>query len=234
MTVFYIDESGTGLRQHDTPYFVLAALGLRIDHWSQFDRAVVELKRRLVPWAKPEDFELKGRLLRRGEGFFRSLKWEQRAAAFGWITEALADLPVQIAAVRVHKPRLPATIETEEDLYRLAFWRLLDLVVEVLEPQDIGLLMMDSRSDLHSSVQDRRIIDAYRDWCTRQPAPPFAELPWFGFSHFYGGLQMADFCAYLIDFVSNESGRNASPSSDNELRQLYRRIEPRIRLVEIP
>jgi hypothetical protein len=235
MTVFYIDESGTGLRQPDTPYFVLAALGLSMEHWSDLDRAVVELKGRLVPWAKPEDWELKARDLRRGEGLFRERNWGQRAAAFRSVAEALTSLPVQIAAVRVHKPRLPATIGTEADLYRVAFWRLLDLLVEVLQRHDTGLLMMDSRSDLHSSVQDRRVIDAYRDWCARcQSAPPFAELPWFGFSEFYIGLQMADFCAYMIAFVSNESDRNAPRSGGRELHELYGLIEPKVSIVTLP
>jgi hypothetical protein len=234
MRIFYIDESGTGLRQRDTPYFVLASLGLPADRWSDLDRAVVELKRYLIPWAKPEDFELKGRALRRGEGMFRSLDWRQRATAFRAIAEMLAGLPVGIYAVRIHKPSLPLTITTEADLYRLAFWKLLDVVHRELR-EETGLIILDSRSDLHSSIQDRRVIDAYRDWCTsRCPTPAFFELPLFGFSEFYSGLQMADFCAYLIDFNSNEDAAHGHRFGAAELQQAFRLLAGKLRIAEIP
>ena len=98
-----------------------------------------------------------------------------------------------------------------------------------------GLLMMDSRSDLHSSVQDRRVSDAYRDWCaSRHSAPAFAELPWFGFSEFYSGLQTADFCAYLIDFISNELDQGPGRFGGRELQGACECLVPRLSMVDIP
>ena len=73
----------------------------------------------------------------------------------------------------------------------------------MLETCDDGFLLIDSRSDLHSSVQDRCLVDAYRHWA-RDHNSRFIELPWFGFSAFYSSLQFADVCGYLLDFEQNE------------------------------
>ena len=113
--------------------------------------------------------------------------------------------------------------------------------VETLEAIDIqlermhdsGMLMVDMRSDMHSSVQDRRLIDAYRDWVgSRMGLTRLIELPWFGFSAFYAGLQLADFTAYLVDFVSNESIR---VTRDQPVHDVYRRlIVEKVSLIRIP
>nr|VFJ74496.1 MAG: hypothetical protein BECKFW1821C_GA0114237_10636 [Candidatus Kentron sp. FW] len=95
-------------------------------------------------------------------------------------------------------------ISSEEEAYRITFSRLLNMLHEfLLEIGDDGLLLIDSRSDLHSSVQDRRLVDVYRHWA-REHDTRFIELPWFGFSAFYSGLQLADFSGYLLDFEQNE------------------------------
>jgi hypothetical protein len=72
MMLFYIDESGTGLRDPNSPYFVLSATAIAVRDWKTVDAGVATLKRRMVSWAKPEDFEIKGRDLRRGEKLFKS------------------------------------------------------------------------------------------------------------------------------------------------------------------
>ena len=92
--------------------------------------------------------------------------------------------------------------------------------------------MVDMRSDLHSSLQDRRLIDAYRDWVRARKEIHFIELPWFGFSAFYAGLQLADFCAYMIDFDSNEE--NADKEKTKELSKTYARFKHKIHLVTVP
>jgi len=84
-------------------------------------------------------------------------------------------MPGRIFAVRVDKRQLPGAIEAEVDLYRVALWRLLDeLETEPNSLSELGILLFDSRSDLHSSVQDRRLIDAFRDWsnCPGLAFPP--------------------------------------------------------------
>jgi hypothetical protein len=67
MLLFYIDESGTGLKDTRTPFFVLAAVAIHVRDWQEVDSQIAGLKRRLISWAKPEDFEIKGRDMRRGE-----------------------------------------------------------------------------------------------------------------------------------------------------------------------
>ncbi len=105
----------------------------------------------------------------------------------------------------------------------MASWRELD------QP---GMLMVDMRSDMHSSVQDRRLIDAYREWIgSRTGLTRLVELPWFGFSAFYAGLQLADFVAYLVDFVSNEIRRDERSRS---LFDAYAIIQSKVTLTRIP
>jgi hypothetical protein len=231
--LFYIDESGTGLGDERTPFFVLTAAAIPAHDWQTVDGQIAALKRRLVGWAKPEDFEIKGRDLRRGEKFFKSLSWEQRAQGFRDIAQLIAHLPCQIFAVRVDKRDLPDYVKSETGLYRLAFWRLLDeLDAELSRVEQPGLLMVDMRSDMHSSVQDRRLIDAYREWLgSRAGETRFVDLPWFGFSAFYAGLQIADFTAYLIDFTSNEE---QTLRRSREIIEAFDVVKSRVRLIQIP
>lgn len=232
--LFDIDESGTGLKDRQTPYFVLAATAIPADAWAEVDSAVATLKRRMISWAKPEDFEIKGRDIRRGEKLFRGQNRETRMAAFQGIGQLLHELPCRILAVQVDTRDLPDYVASDSDLYRLAFWRLLEEIdVELERVKDPGMLMVDMRSDMHSSVQDRRLIDAYRDWIgSRMGRTRLIELPWFGFSAFYAGLQLADFTAYLVDFVSNERVRD---TRDQHLHDVYwRLIAEKVSLVRIP
>ena len=131
------------------------------------------------------------------------------------------------------KRGLPTYIGAEQDLYRLAFWRLLEEIEILLTHLDQpGMLLVDARSDLHSSVQDRRLVDAYREWNASQTTKThIVELPWFGFSKFYAGLQLADFTAYLIDFITNEALHSRR---SEELHDAFVRLEGKIRVVHIP
>lgn len=234
MILFYIDESGTSLGDKNSPYFVLSAVGIPASEWKAIDSQVTMLKRRLVSWAKPEDFEIKGRDMRRGEKFFKGLNWPERVIAIKEVANLIALSPSKIFAVQVDKRELPEYVGTNDMMYRLALSRLLDEIDSELEraDQQSGMLMLDMRSDLHSSVQDRRLVDAYRDWIgSRVGQTRLVELPWFGFSAFYAGLQIADFAAYLIDFVSNEgtSGRGGK-----ELQEAFELFRHKVRLVHIP
>jgi len=57
------------------------------------------------------------------------------------------------------------------------------------------------------------------------------ELPWFGFSAFYAGLQLADFAAYLVDFVSNETENRRGSL---ELQAAFARFQSKVQSVRIP
>ncbi|PKM03374.1 MAG: hypothetical protein CVV17_04555 [Gammaproteobacteria bacterium HGW-Gammaproteobacteria-7] len=147
--------------------------------------------------------------------------------------DLLASLPCRVFAVQVDTRHLPEYVASDPDLYRLAFWRLLEEIDAHLEREhQPGMLMVDMRSDMHSSVQDRRLIDAYREWISsRMGRTRLVELPWFGFSAFYAGLQLADFAAYLMDFTSNELERD---TRDRPLYEISARIRDRVSLIRIP
>jgi len=233
MILFYLDESGTGLGDERNNFFVLAAFCIQARDWVHLDREVAAIKRRLISWAKPEDWEIKGRDIRRGEKLFQNQHWTQRADAFVQIAELLDRLPCRLLAVQVDNRLLPVYVETDSDLYRIAFWRLLDELDGLLESQETdGQLLLDMRSDMHSSVQDRRVLDAYRDWLgSRSGNSRFVELPWFGFSAFYAGLQLADYTAYLIDFATNEVVRHQRSAP---LVDAFERIRTKLRVIKIP
>lgn len=231
MIHFYIDESGTGLRDRRSPYFVLASTAIPVSELGDVDYRINTFKRKLIPFAEPEDFEFKVRELRRGDRFFQGISWPVRAEAIAEMSSIVAELPCEIVAVQVDKRNLTEYIVTDDQLYALAFRKLVEMVEKVLEQRmEPGMLMVDSRSDLHSSVQDRRLLDVYRHIQARKSSR-IVGLPWFGFSAFYVGLQIADFAAYMIDFVSNEVD---TPFGSAALQSAFRRIENKVRLARIP
>lgn len=161
-----------------------------------------------------------------------------KAATFGGVRGCFEDGTGANAlkcffAVRVDKRHLPDGIASDAELYRVAFWRLLEeLEIELTDLAESGIVLFDSLSDLHSSVQDRRMVDAFREWASLRSKPTrLVELPWFGFSEFYSGLQLADFCAYLVDFISNEVSR---PARAEELHGAFSAIAQKLKLVDVP
>ncbi|MEP7338022.1 MAG: DUF3800 domain-containing protein [Acidobacteriota bacterium] len=233
MQLYYLDESGTGLKDNKTPYFVLSAFGIPASDWQILDMKIVALKRRLFSYARPEDIEIKGRELRQADKMFKSLEWEARLSAIQEISQVIADLRCRIFTIRVDKRALPNSIASNDQLYRLAFSRLLEeLECDLVRIDSSGLLMLDGQSDLHSSVQDRRLIDSYREWlASRTESTRLIELPWFGFSAFYVGLQLADFSAYLIDFVLNEESSDRGKADMEKALTLFR---DKVTVVRIP
>ena len=71
----------------------------------------------------------------------------------------IGELPCEIIAVEVDKSYLTEYIATDDQLYAPAFRKLLDVIEERLESSNQpGMLMVDARSDLHSSVQTHNAI----------------------------------------------------------------------------
>ncbi|MBI5369306.1 MAG: DUF3800 domain-containing protein [Planctomycetes bacterium] len=233
MKLFFIDESGTGMKDKGAPCFVLAATVCDAADLPSINDALRALKRRLISWAQPEDFELHGHELRHGLGVFAKLDWPGRLSVMREVAAEMARLPLELLAVVVRKAALPPQIATEADLYRVALTRMLDEVDTLCsQKQDMGLLMMDSRSDLHSSVQDRRVVDAFWLWASTRPRPPkIVDAPWFGFSHFYAGIQLADFASYLIACDARDAGPSVHP---DPVRLLLGSLQSKIRCAPLP
>jgi hypothetical protein len=235
--LFYVDESGTGFRDTgNSPFFVMAAFAIAASDAPTVDARVADLKRGLVHWAAPEDVEIKGRDIRRGDKLFKRLDWQARLGFMDAISSMVAALPCQVFAVQIDKRHLPDSIGSEEHLYRFTFRRLLaEIDTEPARIELPGMLMLDARSDLHSSVQDRRVVDAFRQWRNEHPTSRLLDVPWFGFSEFYAGLQLADFLAYVIDFGNNEGVvRGVAEERAWQIRQVYAKMRDVIHLAHVP
>jgi hypothetical protein len=203
-----VDESGTGLSDKKLNYFILAGVAIHIDSCSEMYRSISSLKRNIFPYLKPEDWEIRGRNIRQGDDAFRRKTWEERIKIFEDIATTLSTHNYYLFSVLANKKQFSSEFIgsewTEQDLYRVTFSKLLDELNSFLVSQNTrGMLFLDSRASQHSSVQDRRLIDAYSEWANRNESR-FVELPIFGFSSFYPGLQLADFFGYLTNCVSNE------------------------------
>ena len=230
MILFYIDESGTGLKDDRSPYFLLGSVAVQAEDWPQIDHEVSALKRRLIPYANPEDWEIKGRMIRQGQELFSGKTWNEREAIFNDITSMMTELPFRAWVIEVDKRQLPKNIDSH-GLYQFAFWKLLDEINLFLsQGQEWGMLMLDSRSSLHSSPQDRRLVDAYRQWTSSRVSPTrFIDLPWFGNSEFYAGLQLADFTSYLVDAM-----RNKNREAPMNLNISFDHLGHKIKVVPLP
>ena len=236
MTIlFYIDEGGTGWKDMETNFFFLASFAIHIQHWSQMDRQFSALKKELFSGREPEDWELKGRNIWQGVGSFKNFSREFRLRGFKEISETISHLPGHIFAVQVNKKKWRETseyIKDETGLYRLTFTQLLEQLDAYLKQyNETGILLMDSRSTQHTSIQDGRLLRVYRDWKSPKKSSNFVELPLFGFSDFYTGLQLADYVVYLIDRYSKEAG---TASGHTELEEAFNILEPKMQLLKIP
>jgi hypothetical protein len=236
MTIlFYVDEGGTGWSDPTTNLFFLASFAIHIQHWSQMDREVSALKKEILSRREPEGWELKGRDIWRGEDSFKKFPQEFRHRAFKKVSETMSQLPCHIFAVQVNKKTWRETSENIKDdtgLYRLAFNQLLEQLDAYLkQSNETGILLMDSRSAHHTSVQDRRSIDIYRDWKSQKKSSNFMELPFFGVSDGYTGLQLADYVVYLIDLHSKLAGTARGYA---EFEEAFNLLKPKRQLVKIP
>jgi len=236
MTIlFYVDEGGTTWNDKQTNLFFLASFAIHVQDWSQMEREVSALKKELLSRREPEDWELKGRDIWQGLGSFKNCKQEIRLGYFKKISQTLNQLPCHIFAVQVNKKRLQETrgdIKDDIDLYRLSFNQLLEQLDDYFKQyNETGILLMDSRSAHHTSIQDDRLIRVYRDWKSQKESSNFVELPLFGVSNFYTGLQIADYVVYLIDRSSKES---ETARGNAELEEAFNLLEPKMQLVKIP
>jgi Protein of unknown function (DUF3800) len=247
MFIFYIDESGTGLSDQKFDYFVLASAAVHTDFCPEMYRHVSSLKRNIFPYLKPEDWEIRGRNIRQGDEAFKKKSWTERISIFESIATTLASPEYHLFAVLANKKQFSSESMgsnwKDEDLYRVTFSKLLDELNSFLIAQKTqGMLFLDSRSSHHSSIQDRRLIDVYSEWASRSESR-FVELPIFGFSSFYPGLQLADVFSYLTSCVSNEKVKEKidktlmrpDETRKHDLQKAFDKLRERIvTLIEIP
>jgi len=123
-------------------------------------------------------------------------------------------------------------IEDNEGLYRLTFNQLLEQLDAYLkQDNETGILLMDSRSSHHTNAQDGRLLTVYRNWKSQKESSNFVDLPLFGASKFYTGLQIADYVVYLIDRHSKPVGTARRYA---ELEEAFNLLKPKMQLVKIP
>ncbi|MBD2302624.1 DUF3800 domain-containing protein [Nostoc sp. FACHB-190] len=236
MLLFYVDESGTCSKDDQTNFFVLASVAISEHDSSQIHTKVLSLKQSIFPSKDHDTWELKGREIYRGEGTFKKHKLESRIRIFLEISTTLNQLPCHIFTVVVNKKAFYKMREDMKDdtmLYRLTFNRLLQELDGFMKcSNESGILLMDSRSTHSSSVQDGRLVKAYRDWINSQKYDCcFVEQPWFGVSQFCLGLQLADYVAYLINLSTQQI---EGKSHTVECLKAFDILQSKIHLVEIP
>jgi hypothetical protein len=250
MFIFYIDESGTNLSDKvKKDYFILASVAVHVNDCSRMFDRVSSLKQQIFPYLKPEDWEIRGRNIRQGTAPFKQKNWEERISIFEAIADVLSSREYNLFSVLSNKKQFSVEFTgadwTDQDLYRITFFKLLDELNNFLVVNDTqGFLFLDSRSSHHSSVQDRRLIDAYLEWLSkRREIGRFVELPMFGASNFYSGLQLADFFGYLVNCISTETVKDKvdkalmrpEDSRRHDLLRSFERLKARIvTFVEIP
>ncbi len=236
MFLFYTDESGTGSNDNQTNYFVLASLAISEIYSSSNYEQILLLKQNIIKRRDPEDWELKGRNLYQGDDVFKKWSPDAKIRTFLQIAEKLNELPCHIFAIVVDKNKLYSDREEMKDefiLYRFTFYRLLEELDEFLRCSNTnGILFLDSRSTHSTSIQDGRLIKAYREWINLHKYNcSFVEQPWLGASQFYVGLQIADYIAYLIN-LKKQSVKEGSFKA--ECRKAFDILQSKTHLVEIP
>ncbi|AFY81749.1 DUF3800 domain-containing protein [Oscillatoria acuminata] len=246
MLLLYVDEGGTGWDDPQTDFFLLSAFAIPIEKWLELDSWVLSFKQNFFKSKNHDDWEIKARNIWQGQGLFKKVNREHRIRFFLELSQKISELPCHIIATKINKNLLRKSsenIDSDTDLYRFSFYYLLDeLNLFMKSSNETGILFMDSRSTQHTAVQDNRVIKAYRDWASQQKEPhTFLQLPWFGFSEFYTGLQLADYVTYLIDRRPIEEEKyqmsmkdGTSSSSSEKFLQAYRLVEPKIRLITRP
>lgn len=236
MFLFYVDESGTCSNDNQTNFFVLAAIGIADEYSSQLNREIRSFKQAIFKTRKPEEWELKARDIYQGLGLFKGYKWDGRLRIFLESANILNQIPCHLFAVMVNKKFYYKDKEELKDdalLYRLTFNQLLEQLDAFLKRDYTrGILLMDSRSTHSTSVQDGRLVKAYRDWVeSREYETGFVEQPWFGVSQFCVGLQLADYVAYLLNLKSQYTEEDPRKA---QFLEAFNILQPKINLVEIP
>jgi hypothetical protein len=243
MILFYIDEGGTGWKDQETNFFFLVSFAVPAYYVPEMDRELRSLKQSWLSGDKLTDWELKGRDIWQGQGKFKNVNQKYRCEVFLQLAQNLSQSKCSIFAIVINKKLIIENqeqinkdvkryIKNDTDLYQLSFEKMLDLLNNFLKTSNqTGILLMDSRSTSHNSVQDGRLVKVYQDWIELQEETPcFIEKPWFGFSEFYTGLQLADYVTYLLARRVNEKKEIAS----QKLQEAFDLLESKIYLLQIP
>ncbi|MCG8367436.1 MAG: hypothetical protein MJA27_29385 [Pseudanabaenales cyanobacterium] len=81
----------------------MASIAVHIDFCPEMCRNVSLLKRNIFPYLKPEDWKIRGRNIRQGDGPFKKTSWVERISIFENIATTLSSSSYHLFAVLVAK-----------------------------------------------------------------------------------------------------------------------------------
>jgi len=195
--LFYVDESGSPQLQEkairEQPFLVMAAVGIRMADWWDFEKAFLAFAEAIVPrdrWDPlvdpPGPPEIKGASVYKDPAFPEALR------------NLLRSTRPTIIAVAIDKAAFSLQ-SAFDDPYTMAYEMLLERVDNwAEEKKEHSILVLDSRGrhqdaslrSLHAAFQRRGTSQQPIRWCIEQPFMVTSALT--------AGIQMADVAAHVI------------------------------------
>jgi hypothetical protein len=211
--LFYVDESGSPQLQdralREQPFLVMAAVGIRMADWWDFEKAFLAFAESIVPrdrWDPltdpPSPPEIKGASVYKDAAFPEALR------------NRLRSTRPTIIAVAIDKAAFSLQ-SAFGDPYTKAYEMLLERVDNwAKERQEHSILVLDSRGraqdarlrNLHVAFQRRRTSQQPIRWCIEQPFMVTSALT--------AGVQMADVAAHVIYRAFRDAKRHAERGDD--------------------
>jgi hypothetical protein len=212
--LIYLDEAGSSAQE---PIHVIAAIALQDKKWLAVEAAMEEVIEQYVPEKDRPKFEFHTSDIFQGHGYFEHWERKVRAEVLKALLKVIIDHDLSVIYGGVHKSRLSAQYIYPADHHSLAFL----LCAERIEhwfvknhPDETGMLIADetkAKSEIKKSLKQYRksgIPLGIRE----ERLEHIIDTIHFADSHESCGIQLADFCSYIIK-------RSATGKSDcKELR----------------
>lgn len=214
MYLIYLDEAGSSEQE---PIHVIAAIALQDNKWLGVETAVEGIVEQYVPEEDRPKFEFHASDLFQGHGYFEDWERKVRIEVLEALLKVITDHGLSVVYGAVHKARLHAQYRYPADHHSLAFL----LCAERIErwfvrtcPNETGMLIADetkAKAEIKKSLKQYRksgIPLGIRD----ERLEHIIDTIHFADSHESFGIQLADFCSYVIK--RTESGKK-------DCRELY-------------